>query len=148
MNETKPHTYLTFDQLERGYSFWQASGRLPEELLNAQNERVHIRGFLYKTELSHNDAWILAAEPNLKSCCVASPGKKGVQLLATGNLLKQMPLRSTAVGLEGHLQFLGAVEGPFYGLSDASMHVNTPSYALPVLGILMVVLIAYVKIKV
>ena len=42
-----------------------------------QNEQVKIRGFLYQKD---DGAWILAAEPNLRSCCVGSAKKRESQV--------------------------------------------------------------------
>lgn len=151
MNETKVPIFLTFDQLETGYSFWQTSGQLPDELLSAQNKWVQIRGFLYKTELNNHEAWILAAEPNLKSCCVASPGKKGSQMLAIGNLPEEMPSPSTAVAVEGHFHFFGEAQGSFYGLHEVSVQPNASSYGVVTLVLVLLVLLlvpAYRHLKI
>lgn len=52
-----------------------------EELANT---RVQIRGFLYATD---EGQLVLASEPNLKSCCVASEAKKADQLFISGDIL-------------------------------------------------------------
>lgn len=126
---------MTFDQLEGAYSSWQATGQLPHELLDDQDQLVQIRGFLYKTALGSEDAWILAAEPNLKSCCMGSSGKRGLQLIATGDLPESPP--STAVVLQGHLALSVEVQGPFYALSDASLKPSTYSLGSPAILILL-----------
>lgn len=126
VDEIRVPIFLTFEELDRGYSFWQSSGHLPQELLSMQNQLVQIRGFLYKTELNNRGAWILAAEPNLRSCCVGSSGKRGLQLVVTGDLPREGSI--TAVSLKGHLQFPGEIQGPFYGLSDVSLQSDITSY--------------------
>ncbi|MBA3815194.1 MAG: hypothetical protein H0X29_01480 [Parachlamydiaceae bacterium] len=45
------------------------AGKLPEALKAYQHQQVSIRGFVYRTKDGKN---VLAAEPDLKSCCVAS----------------------------------------------------------------------------
>lgn len=63
------------------------------------NPYIQIRGFLYETQDSH---LILAAEPNLKSCCVGNSSKRDKQLLVTGNISKNNT-QATPVTLQGHL---------------------------------------------
>jgi hypothetical protein len=68
--------------------------------------RVAIRGFLYQTEEGH---LILAGEPNLRSCCVASTKNLSKQIIVndgTGSIL--IPEQGYVSMLEGNL----IVEGP------------------------------------
>lgn len=44
-------------------------------------QSIKIRGFLHKTS---DHRWVLAAEPNLKSCCVGSHANRSRQLLISG----------------------------------------------------------------
>lgn len=134
-------TSLTFDQLWEAYSSWQASGKLPEGVLSLQGQLVQIRGFLYVTTVGAREGWILAAEPNLKSCCMGSSTKRGLQLAVNGDLPDQAP--ATVVALQGRLQLSSGTEGPFYALSDASMLPESSSFGL--IGI-MLLLMAFVAL--
>jgi len=59
-----------------------ASGQLPEALQAYQHQQVSIRGFVYRTKDGKN---VLAAEPDLKSCCVASRGNITRQVMLEGD---------------------------------------------------------------
>lgn len=66
-----------------------------------QGKRVEIRGFLYK---NGRDEWILAAEPNLKTCCMGSKEKRDRQLLIIDQIDDlPTPLPLTAITLQGDL---------------------------------------------
>lgn len=72
---------------------------LESMLDSSQKAEIQIRGFLYKTL---NGQLILAAEPDLKSCCVGNASKRNRQLLVFGNI-DPMNLQSSAVLLKGEL---------------------------------------------
>lgn len=45
---------------------------VPEKISFFNQKQVKIRGFLYQTQ---NKTWILASEPQLKTCCIGSSSK-------------------------------------------------------------------------
>lgn len=57
----------------------------------------HIRGFLYEVE----DGWILAPEPNLRSCCVGSDANREKQVRVEE--MEESPSTWKAVTLSGDL---------------------------------------------
>lgn len=59
---------------------------------------IQIKGFLYQNADSQ---WILAAQPNLKSCCVGNSSKRYQQLLISGSIAQESP--SYAITLQGDL---------------------------------------------
>lgn len=70
--------FATFDQL-------------PQE-----TQEIQIRGFLYKI----SDKYVLAKEPELKSCCIGTASKTHEQIFILG----EFPETSYALTLQGHLQ--------------------------------------------
>lgn len=60
------------------------------------DQEITIRGFLYQDV---NQKWILASEPNLKTCCVGSEKKVKQQIVLSGTFAKQ--LLGQAVTLNG-----------------------------------------------
>ncbi len=69
-----------------------------ENFPTLHGKRVRLTGFLYKKE----DQWVLAAVPNLKTCCVAHVNKKKEQLLVSGEIKDTLP--GHAVTLEGYFR--------------------------------------------
>jgi hypothetical protein len=69
------------------------------------NQHVQIRGFLYHAP---DGRWILASEPNLKTCCIGSSAKSLQQITVLG-AFDEIPL-SQAVALQGTFQ----IEGPLW----------------------------------
>lgn len=61
-----------------------SSEKLPEILQPYQHQEVSIRGFVYRTQ---DGKVVLAAEPNLKSCCVANRGTIARQVILEGSNL-------------------------------------------------------------
>ncbi|NGX41747.1 MAG: hypothetical protein K940chlam7_00019 [Chlamydiae bacterium] len=61
-----------------------------------QDQVVTIRGFLYQTQ---GGDWVLAEEPNLKTCCVGSAKKIDRQIFVSGEFGN--PERVLAVTLQG-----------------------------------------------
>ena len=84
-------------------SFFELEGLLEKPIdyiETIQGKRVEIRGFLYETKQSQA---ILAAEPNLKSCCVGSEAKKHKQIVVKGDVSSAID-RTTAVNIQGNLK--------------------------------------------
>lgn len=73
------------------------AGKLPQELQQYQHQHVFIRGFLYPTK---NGEMILAGEPDLKSCCIASQTMITRQVFVKGEL-DWVRHKGFAVTLEG-----------------------------------------------
>lgn len=69
------------------------------EVAQHNGQLVTIRGFLYE---SPEASMVLAAEPNLKSCCVGSASKREKQLLVVGDL-DSTDGGGNAVTLQGNL---------------------------------------------
>lgn len=118
---------ITFDQLDQGFSFWQVNKSLSEKVEALQNQTVQIRGFLYH-KLDEEGMWVLAAEPNLKSCCVGNKDKAGRQLIVNGDMLKDS---SRATLLEGKLLISNQSQGYFYALNEAVIQREADSYSSP-----------------
>lgn len=57
------------------------------KLSETVQQEVIVRGFLYQN--ARGD-WILAAEPNLKTCCVGSPEKMESQIFVAGDVSQQV----------------------------------------------------------
>lgn len=71
-----------------------------DRLTPSLSEReVEVRGFLYKTSQGE---WILAKQPDLKSCCCGSEGRRGEQLIVMG--WEGVP-PSGAIALQGELEW-------------------------------------------
>lgn len=68
------------------------------DLSDFQNQEVEIRGFVY---LSEKKEWILAEEPNLKSCCVGSESKANKQVMLPG-VKDELP-KYQVLQFKGHL---------------------------------------------
>lgn len=115
---------LTFGILQEGYSSWNLSRTLPETLLAYESQQVTIRGFLYLAD----DAWILASEPNLKSCCVGASNKRGLQLVVQGSLPKESA--TTALLVQGNFKITPGSLQSFYTLEQAFIVEEPLSFSL------------------
>ena len=114
---------ITFDDLQ------QQPTRFAEE-----QQEICIRGFLYPLA---SDIWVLAPQPNLKSCCLQKPG----QVLVKGLHLQNEPWQ--AVTVKGKLEW-NSLQG--YVLEQPQLLTSSSSF--PMLGIggaLLVVLAAFYK---
>lgn len=63
-------------------SFFEDLKGPDEKVQNLNLQRVRIRGFLYQAK---DGRLILAAEPNLKSCCVAAVAQRKKQIVISGH---------------------------------------------------------------
>lgn len=61
------------------------------------NRHVEVRGFLYQMD---NGMWVVAREPNLKTCCFGSPHHLLEQIVVEGEGLH--PSESQVVTIRGH----------------------------------------------
>ncbi len=94
---------ITFDELPSLTSF----------------EIIEIRGFLYQTPKGE---WILAAEPNLKSCCLGSHEKKARQIILIGQFDRTAINR--VITVQGRLVANEALHGvPILPFSLEEAHV-------------------------
>lgn len=119
-NFSEPETIdLTFDILKKKYAQWESTRELPHSF---SNQYVVLRGFLYKNEKN----WVLAGEPNLKSCCIGNNSKKGGQLAVFGTL-PQDPLLNV-VKIKGQLH-VSENSDFFYTLYDAAILENVSNSA-------------------
>jgi hypothetical protein len=107
--DTQVETYaLTFADMQQGIAYWQEHGHLSPSLAAAIGNQVTIRGFIYTSSAGQK---ILAAEPNLKSCCISSASKAKAQIA-----LLDMPEDTSsthATTLVGTLQFAAHNDHPF-----------------------------------
>lgn len=71
----------------------------PEIVDSMPQRHVQMRGFLYKTETGE---FILASEPNLKSCCISTDAKRDRQVVVVGKEMLEMT-PSLTVLLEGDI---------------------------------------------
>lgn len=84
-SEETPRT-LSFQQLNSLEDYLQRDASvqlLQRQLGNYHEHQVQIRGFLYQAP---DQQWMIASEPNLKSCCIGSSNKIAHQILLSGNI--------------------------------------------------------------
>lgn len=114
-------------------SFLDLNSKIASEV---DNQEIKIRGFLYQQE---NGLLILAAEPNLKSCCVGNINKKDRQIIVEGSIVPN----SKAVMLQG--LFKNDPQG--YNLLNASLVKENGSHTflwtLACLTFLMIIFYKY-----
>ena len=122
------------------FSFLELSSGDLDPVRNGQV--IEIRGFLYETVDSQV---ILAAEPNLKSCCVGSDSKKQKQMLVSGNIFSALDDRS-AVTLRGNLDIRQGDKFP-YQLSNAIVvEANYQSFEmLAFFGVFVFLILGYLS---
>lgn len=101
--------FLNFEQLN-----------YPEStVLNLEGKEVAMRGFLYR----HLDnRWILAADANLKSCCVGSKDKSARQIILTEDKSSTYPdvVLSEVVLIKGnfHITYDNISNKPLYWMDN------------------------------
>lgn len=84
---------------------------LKNDVSYLENQKVRIRGFLFKKA----NQWVLAEEPNLKTCCIGSKEKADRQLLLDGMFDENFI--NHVIEVEGIFK---RAEGPFkYEIRDA-----------------------------
>lgn len=116
----------------------QARDLFFDELTKAEmtTEPVKMRGFLYQKDAT----WILAAVPNLRSCCLATHEQANKQVLLEGDF--SLISQQSIVTVEGFLVY----EHPFYRLKQATL-VQTQGSTFPLMTICIAILalaIAYI----
>jgi hypothetical protein len=114
-----PHL-LTFHEL-MAFEIFNPEN-LSKELISLHNTEVEVRGFLYKTA---KEDWILAAQPNLKSCCVGSSEKINQQIFLEGD--PGMEASTKPVLLQGRF-LINPVYGPDGNLQKL-YHLSQPQMA-------------------
>jgi hypothetical protein len=82
LHSIEPLTLLWLSELPASVLSELSSKQLPDALKKYQHQQVSIRGFVYQTA---DGSLLLAAEPNLKNCCVASQGMITRQVMLIGN---------------------------------------------------------------
>ena len=93
------------------------------ELAHVDQQQVRIRGFLYKAD---DGRLILAAEPNLKSCCVASTTTINRQIIVSTDA-DLSPKQNVAVLMEGKFIVEKGRESSRYRLENAVVVVEDRS---------------------
>lgn len=83
-------------------------------------QEVSMRGFLYQTD----DRWILASEPNLKSCCIGSLHKSSTQIALSGTY--EIALINRAVTIQGVLTKNPKKEGAGYIFENERIVTKNP----------------------
>jgi hypothetical protein len=99
---------------------------------------IEIRGFLYQADDSRT---ILAAEPNLKSCCVGSASKRHKQLLVDGNFTTN---NAFPVTLQGNLSVDFTRPFPFKLQNAVLIAEKESSYGILLLAFSLMILPLYV----
>ncbi len=95
------------------------------------NREVEVRGFLYPTQ---EGQYVLASEPNLKTCCIGTGKKTTPQLkLIEG---KDLPTTTRAVTVKGTFSYLLQDGRPVYLLTNPIV-VEEEFYSLGAILILM-----------
>lgn len=134
---------LTFIDLAEGHRQWEKEKQLPPTLKEALGGTVCIRGFLYRKE---PELWVLAAEPNLKSCCIRAETQRFQQIHLIGDASKIDTSR--AVTLQGTLSL--SSDTPFaFLLSDFSIHHSDKNAFYPLLWLCLpaAALLVYIYLK-
>lgn len=90
------------------------------------NRYVSLRGFLYKNEQGE---WILASQPNLKSCCLGTSHKAKEQIAVSFESLPSLPSKGQAITLEGFLVY--AAPSDPHGQEKALYRLEKAQLKLP-----------------
>jgi hypothetical protein len=117
---------LTFDDLSKGYEEWNATGAFTSALGSFDQQQVNIRGFLYPAQ---NEKWILASEPDLKSCCVGSETKIMKQIYVVGNIPKETSNFVVALQGQFHINPEKNAEGKVVSLYQLTQALIAPEKA-------------------
>lgn len=129
-----PVLQVDFAQLIAGYRAWEDFKEIPAFFNEYRDQTILIKGFLYRDKNNH---WILASEPNLKSCCLGSPQKIKSQIAVFGDLPMTPPIR--AITIQGKLQIADQSANHFYSIRQASVPANTSDHNLYWMETVMVV---------
>lgn len=128
-DEPKQLSFHLLTGLDDRLSQQVAVQELQKDLAPYHQHQVIIKGFLYS---SSNHQWILASEPNLKSCCVASSEKISQQLMLADNFAGTSSNRAINVSGIFMIDPIWNQQGQLiqlYRLSDASI-VKNDSWSL------------------
>lgn len=107
----------------------------PNEAKHLDGQVIKIRGFIYETK---EGQFILAAQPDLKSCCVGAPNKLQEQLLLEGPL-SEIP-KQQFITLEGVFK-IEEKQGYLYRLEQIKLfHPQTSSFPWISLGLFSLIL--------
>lgn len=96
-NSTSLLTFQRLTEFPASAIYDLSSENIPQELKEFHHQQIRIRGFLYTTKEGRT---ILAAEPNLRTCCVGSANAISRQIFIQGNSLPSKEF-GEAVLLEG-----------------------------------------------
>lgn len=136
---------LSFDELTKGYREWMETGNM-SYLSSLDQQQVKIRGFLYSVQ---EGKWVLAAEPNLKSCCIGSSNKIAQQLIVSGEFPKVSGYSATYVQGEFHFNSKADTSGKFIELFTLtnSFLIEEQSFIAFYLMLTAAVLVAFYLIR-
>lgn len=76
-----------------------SAGQVSQKVGKFSHQKVRIRGFIFKSD---SGEWILAAEPNLKSCCVGSRERANQQIVILGEV-GEIGMSGQVIDVEGTL---------------------------------------------
>lgn len=128
--------------------------QLVDEKEQIADQEVLIRGFLYKTD---NGQWVLASEPNLRTCCVGSSNHVKKQIFLENSYVGAHP-NAELVSIQGILRKdpMKDVQGnliQYYSLQNVTIienkgqgHLSYLSLLFP-LVVLVIIYLIYLKNK-
>lgn len=88
-----PLSFETLSQIENQKSI----ADVEKKIGSFHGQEVEIRGFLYQ---NNKGSWVLASEPNLRTCCVGSQANLHRQIFIKGEFAKP-PFTTRAVAVQG-----------------------------------------------
>jgi len=97
-------------------------------------EYTEVRGFLYRTG---DGGWILAPQPDLKSCCVGSEARRDEQLIVVGWEEESAPNRAVSL--------LGTIEDRHFYIEEQKSSPMSMADFIPV--VVTIVLAAVILVR-